>query len=120
MTLQQKQTIFAINVTKLINYIHATSAKSVTLGECFRTSEQAELYAKSGKGIADSLHCKRLAIDINLFDLHTSKYLTDKSDYEDAGIYWKTLNSANRWGGDFVTLYHGKIDDPNHFEMQDL
>ncbi len=113
MTLQQKQAIFAKNVASLIDYIFANQ-HSVTFSEAYRTPEQAALYAKSGKGIADSLHCKRLAIDLNLFD-YAGKYLTDKSDWEKFGVYWESLHPANRWGGKFKTLV-----DSNHMEMQDL
>jgi len=116
MTLQQRQATFAFNVALLINHIFESN-HSVTFSEAYRTPEQAALNAKSGKGIRNSLHCKRLAIDLNLFN-SGRKYLIKKSDYEPFGIYWKSLNPANRWGGDFIKL-GGKIDDSNHFEMQD-
>jgi len=67
MSLQKKQAIFAKNVASLIDYIFANQC-SVSIGEVFRTNEQAEIYAKQGKGIINSLHCKKLAIDLNLFD----------------------------------------------------
>lgn len=113
MTLLQKQAIFAKNASLLINYIF-DNKHSVTFAEVYRTPEQAKLNEKSGKGIVDSLHCKRLAIDLNLFD-SSGKYLIDKSEYEPFGVYWESLNTANRWGGRFKTLV-----DSNHFEMQDL
>ncbi len=113
MTLQQKQSIFAKNISLLVECMFDNDY-SVTFGETYRTPEQAEFYAKSGKGIKDSLHCKRLAMDLNLFD-ENGKYLEAKKDYEPFGVYWKSLNPANRWGGDFKTLV-----DCVHFEMQDL
>ena len=67
MRLQEQQAAFARDVAKLINWIF-DNGHSVTFGETFRTPEQAEIYAKEGKGIKDSLHCKRLAVDLNLFD----------------------------------------------------
>lgn len=118
MTLQQKQAMFAKNVSLLIECIFDCDY-SVTFGEAWRTPEQAAIYAKEGKGIAHSLHTERLAIDLNLFD-SAGKYVDNKEEYEKFGTYWKSLNPANRWGGDFVTIYHGKIDDANHFEMQNL
>ena len=61
------QAMFAQNVARLIEYIFKTGYYC-TLGECWRSPEQAEIYVKQGKGIKNSLHCQRLAIDLNLFD----------------------------------------------------
>lgn len=113
MTLRQKQSLFAKNVAILINHIYDMGYE-VTFADAYRSPEAAAFYAKSGKGIANSLHCKRLAIDLNLFN-SDGKYLLDKKDYEPFGLYWKSLNPANKWGGDFKTLV-----DCVHFEMQDL
>ena len=113
MKLWEKQAIFADNVSKLLNYMFACGMKP-TLSEAYRTPEQAALNAKDGKGISDSLHCKRLAIDINLLD-KDGNYLIDKDDYALFGEFWLALHPFNRWGGDFVHLV-----DSNHFEMQDL
>ena len=105
------QQIFALNVAKLIQYIYEQN-HSCTLGEAFRTSEQAELYAKEGKGIKNSLHCRRLAIDLNLFS-PDDKYLKAYDDYEPFGLYWEELHADNRWGGRFMRL------DLQHFEMKE-
>ena len=105
------QEIFALNVAKLIMYIYEQNY-SCTLGEAFRTSEQAEIYAKLGKGIKNSLHCKRLAIDLNLFSPE-DHYCKDYESYEHFGLYWEELHSDNRWGGRFMRL------DLNHFEMKE-
>lgn len=113
MTLFEKQRIFALNVAALIKFIN-DFGQYCTLGEAERSQEQAEIYAKEGKGIVDSLHCKRLAIDLNLFDKN-GLYLTQKKDYEMAGEFWEKLHSLNRWGGRFEHLV-----DLDHFEMQDL
>lgn len=111
MQLWEKQSLFALNVSYLIKEIH-DKGLSCTLGEAFRTAEQAKIYAIQGKGIIDSLHCERLAIDINLF-ASDGTYLTGKIYYEPFGAYWKKLCPNNRWGGDFDTRI-----DSNHFEMQ--
>lgn len=113
MELYQKQALFALNAAKLIEYINANGFV-VTFGEAWRTHEQAVLYAKQGKGIVDSLHCKRLALDLNLFTLD-GLYVTDVEKYKKFGEHWKTFHYANRWGGDFM-----KLVDANHFEMQDI
>ena len=112
MLLHDRQIAFTKNVGLLIAFIYSKNY-SATFGDAFRSAEQAALNAASGKGIANSLHCKRLAIDLNLFDAAGS-YVTDKASYEPFGIYWKTLSPLNKWGGDFVHLV-----DSNHFEMTD-
>lgn len=85
------------------------------MGEVYRPDEQAALYAKQGKGIKNSLHCKKLAIDITLFKPGTTSCCSSKQ-YEQFGMYWKGLDSHNKWGGDFVK--NGKKwPDSNHFEM---
>ncbi len=109
---QRNQAIFTKNIASLIDYVYSCG-HSLTFGDAYRSPEQAAIYAKQGKGIADSLHCSRLAVDFNLFK--DGVYLIDKSSYEPFGKYWKSLNPANRWGGDF-----SKLVDSNHFEMQDL
>lgn len=111
MTLQQKQAIFAQNVSRLIDHIFSIGF-TCSIGEVFRTAEQAALYAKEGKGISDSQHCKKLAIDIQLFD-ENGKYLSDSDHYKQAAIYWESLHPDNRSG------IHFKRIDGNHFEMKD-
>ena len=112
-TLAQEQAIFARNVAKLIEHIFQ-SGYVCTLGEVYRTPAQAAAYAKEGKGIVNSLHCKRLAIDINLFSAD-GKYFPESEDYKPFGEYWKKLHPSNRHGCDFKSR-----PDGNHFEMQDL
>ena len=112
MKLSQKQSIFAQNIALLLQYIKSKGF-SATFGEAFRTQEQANLYAQAGKGIADSLHCKRLAVDLNLIN-DEGIYLPDSADYKQFGLYWESLNDLNTWGGRFKRM------DGNHFEMKDL
>jgi len=109
--LLEKQFIFSKNVAKLLLYINSEGYE-VTLGEAYRTKEQAIIYAKQGSGIVNSQHCKRLAIDLNIFALIDGKmqWLTDSKDYKKFGDFWERLNHHNRWGGHF--------NDGNHFEMK--
>lgn len=111
MQLSDKQKEFALYTAKLITYIFS-QGYTCTLGEALRTPEQAMIYAKNGKGILNSLHCKRLAIDLNLFSPE-GKYLEDTASYEKFGVYWEKLNSENRWGGRFPK------PDGNHFERKE-
>ena len=113
MNLSEQQQLFAKDVAKLINFIF-NQGYSCTLGEAFRTHEQAAIYAKEGKGIVDSLHCQRLAIDLNLFD-KDGNYLSESKDYERFGIFWTSINPLNEWGG------HWKIRaDGNHFQRNKI
>ena len=95
--LQIAQFQFTQNVAKLIEHIYDSNFLC-TLGEVYRTKEQAEWYAAKGIGIKNSLHCQRLAIDINLFD-RNEEYLTDGKAYEQFGIFWENLHPDNVWGG---------------------
>lgn len=79
----------------------------VTLGECYRPDFVAEIYAKQGKGIKNSLHTLRLAIDLNLFK--DGKFLTSVEDYKEAGEHWESM--AGAWGGRFTP------PDANHFSL---
>ena len=108
-SLETQQQFFSYNVSLLIAFIYDNDC-SCTLGEAFRTVAQAELYAKQGIGIRDSLHCDRLAIDLNIFSPH-GYYWDDTEHYKIFGYYWKSLSPYNKWGGDF------KKADGNHFEM---
>lgn len=112
MNLSDQQQLFALNVSTLIAQIHLRDYRC-TLGEAFRTEEQAEIYAKSGKGIEDSLHCKRLAIDLALFS-PLGRYLTDSALYEPFGVFWESLHPLNQWGGRWTHR-----PDGNHFEMKE-
>ena len=81
----------------------------VTFGEAMRSKAQSMIYAFRGIGIADSLHCKKLAIDLNLFN-DKNEYLTTLKDHEPFGAYWESLSACNRWGGSFDR------PDGNHYQ----
>lgn len=111
MKLSQLQQLFARDVVTLMKYMESKGF-GYTFGEAMRSAEQAAIYAKEGKGIKDSLHCKRLAVDINLFS-ESGEYLSDTKDHEEFGAYWESLCPANRWGGKF------KNCDGNHYERNE-
>ena len=71
----------------------------VILAEAYRTKEQAEIYAASGKGIKNSAHCKKLAAD--LFRVVDGTVTWDREEYRIPGGKWKTMHELARWGGDF-------------------
>lgn len=86
-------------------------AYAVTFGETFRTPEQAALNDLKGSGISNSLHTKRLAIDLNLFI--NGIYQTASVMYKPLGEKWKSMHPLARWGGDFARA------DGNHFSIED-
>lgn len=107
MTLGEAQRKFARLVADLIVYAYDELGYEISFGEAYRTPEQAELNAKKGTGIKNSLHCKRLAVDLNLFK--NGKYLTDSRDHAPLGTFWEALDPHCRWGGRFM--------DGNHYEF---
>lgn len=111
MTLSEKQCIFTLNMGKLIIWTYAAGYELST-GDAYRDPRLAELNAQQGKGIANSLHSRRLAIDFNLFK--DGVYQPQSSSYRPLGDFWKTLDPLNRWGGDFRPM-----SDGNHFSMED-
>jgi hypothetical protein len=119
MKLSELQMIFAVNVGKLILKINE-DGYSCTFGEAYRTPEQAALNAAKGIGIKNSLHCKRLAVDLNLFK--DGVYCADSEAHLPFGKYWVTLNALNRWGGDWDKdgiPFEPRETDANHYEMQE-
>ena len=106
LSLQQQ---FAQDAARLI--LHASILGfGVTLGEAWRPTETAELNAKKGTGIANSLHCDKLAIDLNLFT-STNQLITDGTGHTELGAWWKALGTDHYWGGDFESR------DYNHYSI---
>jgi hypothetical protein len=115
MELSSKQQRFTLLISRLIFWAYS-KGYALTFGEAYRTPEQAALNAKKGTGIANSLHTQRLAVDLNLFikdlDSGVFQYQSDSKAYKKLGDYWKTLDPACAWGGDF------KRQDGNHFSFE--
>jgi hypothetical protein len=95
MTLGDKQRKFSLMVAKLITYMYEEGYE-VTLGDAWAHDGHSK----------NSLHYKRLAIDLNLFK--SGKYLTETSDHEPFGEYWESLGGS--WGGRF--------NDGNHYSLE--
>lgn len=106
MTLGEAQRKFVPMVGQLIAFAYK-SGFELTFGEAYRTPEQAALNAKTGAGISNSLHTKRLAVDLNLFV--NGVYQTDSASYQPLGLYWEGIGGA--WGGRFSK------PDGNHFSL---
>ncbi|KAB7698800.1 MAG: M15 family metallopeptidase [Plesiomonas sp.] len=108
MTLSQKQQRFTVMVGKLIAWAESRGY-GLTFGEAYRSPEQAKANAQKGSGIANSLHCSRLAVDFNLFI--NGVYQERTEAYLPLGEYWESLGGA--WGGRFKTR-----PDGNHFSLE--
>lgn len=97
MTLVDKQHKFAMMVARLLLTAESMGYQ-VSLGDAYRDP-------RSGYGHDESLHGKRLAIDLNLFK--HGKYLTSTDDHLALGEYWESI--GGHWGGRF--------DDGNHYSL---
>lgn len=108
--LRTKQARFVRLVAKLIDYAYANGYE-LAFGEAWRTAEQAAWNAqKKGTGIVNSLHCDRLAIDLNLF--RNGTYLDGSEHHRPLGKYWETLAEDCAWGGRFKPK-----PDGNHYSL---
>lgn len=95
-TLYDKQVRFAAMVAQLIARAFEEGYE-VTLGEAWRSPEEAARLANAGRGIRNSLHCERLAIDLNLF--RYGVYLDKTESHRPLGEWWESIGGT--WGGRF-------------------
>jgi len=108
MKLGVKQRIFTKLVAKLILQAYEAGYE-LSFGQAYRTKEEALKNANLGRGIKNSLHCSRLAIDLNLFK--DGVYLRKTEYHAPLGHWWKQQHELCRWGGDFHK------PDGNHYSM---
>jgi len=108
MALSEQQRAFTRMVVELLTFALSQPGIEITLGEAYRTPEQAALNVKEGKSQTDhSYHCNRLAIDLFLWK---NDELTWKiEDYIFLGAYWESLGGV--WGGRWE-----KLRDAVHFQ----
>jgi hypothetical protein len=103
-SLGEKQRLFVKLIGMLI--LHAyDKGYEMTLGDAYRDPRLAALNAQQGKGIPNSLHSIRLAVDFNLF--LNDVYMPRSESYTELGEYWKSLHPLCCWGGDFKTTPDG-------------
>jgi len=105
MTLRKKQSKFARMLADLIIWAY-DNGYELTLAEAYRPPDVAKLYSKQGRGISNSLHCMRLAIDLNVFD-NDGHLLHYAEEFMPLGEYWESIGGT--WGGRF--------DDGGHFSL---
>ncbi len=110
MTLNEKQTFFTDQIARFICdcFDHGYP---VILAEAYRPPELAALYAEQGRGIRNSNHTRKLAVD--LFRVVDGRVTWDLEAYEPIGELWKACHpQLARWGGDFTNR------DSVHFSFE--
>jgi hypothetical protein len=96
-TLRQKQSRFVRMVGLLIDYAYLQGFE-LTFGDAYALTGHKE----------NSLHGKRLAIDLNLF--RNGEYLTTTEAHLPLGEFWERLGGT--WGGRFSN------PDGNHYSLE--
>lgn len=107
MTLRQARCLFTSLLPRLIDHARALGFEC-SAGEILRDPRVAELNARSGRGISNSLHLVGLAIDLNLY--RNGEYRPDTDAHRALGMYWESLDPLARWGGRF--------GDGNHYSIE--
>jgi hypothetical protein len=105
MSLNAKQARFLSKIAKLIVWANGQGIQLIG-AELFRTPEQAAINAEKGVGIKNSVHRKKLALDMYIYKNNT--ILWSGPEYEKLGRKWETMAIDARWGGDFRRrdVYH--------------
>jgi hypothetical protein len=118
MGLLQEQFAFSRHVALLLPKAFELGFE-FSLGEVLRTPEQQAIYVQKGASqTSNSMHLKKLAIDLNLF---LNGKLATAAQIKPLGVYWESLDPKNQWGGS----WRGRIEngtrsfvDGPHFERQ--
>ncbi len=110
MTLGQKQRRFPPLLVKLFTRAYELGYE-ISLGEAWRPDSVAAENASSGKGIKNSLHGKRLAVDLNLFK--NGVWLQRSSDHKELGEYWESLSTP-----ELKCCWGGRFGDGNHYSIE--
>jgi len=110
-TINEKQAQFALHIARLICWAFDRGIPVIG-AEWYRTPEQAEIYARQGKGIKNSNHCKKLALDLFCVDPEIGGVTWEYAPYRALGEQWKKMHPLARWGGDF------KGRDAVHFSFE--
>lgn len=111
--LETKQIFFLECIARFI-FDAKNLGYTLTCGEFWRSPETCALYAKEGKGIANSNHQNRLAADLNAFKGYTLIPFT-VFDYFPLGNLWESYSTAEHkccWGGRFIKM------DVDHFSVE--
>lgn len=106
MSLNAKQARFTYKIAQLIVWAKEELGVDLIGVELFRTKEQAEIYAEQEKGIINSVHRLKLALDMYVYK--DGKILWDGLIYKEIGDKWKSMDPDARWGGEMRRrdVYH--------------
>lgn len=115
-SLSEKQRRFTRSLPLLIQYINSQPGHEAVAGELERRAAEAELNARQGDGISNSLHKIRLAIDVHLFVDGVYQQTTEA--HARFGAFWKALGPDHRWGGDFKDKSGRPKPDGNHYSIE--
>jgi len=106
MTLRERQVQFTLMVSHLIQWAYQHGYE-LTFGDAYRDRRFSKESLGNDKSYFHdwSYHCKRLAVDFNLFK--DGEYLTQEKDYKPLADYWKSIGGSSGidWG------------DSNHFSF---
>ena len=112
--------LLQVEFTKTMAYFQVWCVEhgyDIIEAEAFRTKEQAQIYKEQGKGVLNSVHCKKLARDMLLYKDRTISYKIE--DYRAMGEKWKRMHPLARWGGDFKKRNKKSVGrDPYHFSFE--
>jgi hypothetical protein len=107
MTLGQHQEAFSRDLTRLLTRAFELGYDA-RLGELQRTTEQQEIYVKTGRSkTMNSMHLKKCAIDIYFMRNGQVVYP------EELGRYWESLHSLNQAG-----MFWTTFKDAPHYERR--
>ena len=113
MTLRELQSKFSRMIGELIAWAYEHGYE-LTHGEAWRHKfMQAIHYVEKRSKTLDGPHLYRLAHDFNVFKdgVYLNKQDNAVELIRPLGEFWKSLDSRNRWGGDWGW-------DPGHFETK--
>lgn len=115
MTLGEKQQRFMRLLPRLLDKAHDLGF-AVAGGELERPPATATYYASIGKGVRNSLHTLRLAIDLHLFRDDdgdgVAEYLNKTEDHRELGEWWESQSDA-----DVTCCWGGRFGDGNHYSI---
>ena len=111
-TVAEKQRLFGRLLPRLLDKAQELHPGGVVVGEVERSNAAAKWNAEHGKGISNSLHLIRLAVDIHLFDDVDEEwhYLPTNESHRTLGEWWEQQHELCRWGGRF--------GDGNHYSLE--